>query len=157
MKNLIYVFTGSRADYGLLKNVVKAISAIDDYFVKIIASGSHLSQAHGNTIDIIKADNLAPIEAIDLKISGDAQLDICLAVAEGMKGYSDLFAKEKPLFVLVLGDRYELWPLCMAATIFNIPIVHLHGGETTFGAIDEVIRHSVSKMSHIHFCSHQFI
>lgn len=154
MKRKIIIVSGTRADYGLLKKLTQNLQDDDQFEAYFVVTGSHLSEKHGNTIEQIKKDNIKNIVEIDIKISGDRPLDICNSLSIGMSSFSDCYEKIKPEFIVVLGDRYELWAACIPATIYNIPIVHIHGGESTQGAIDEMIRHSITKMSHLHLCSH---
>jgi UDP-hydrolysing UDP-N-acetyl-D-glucosamine 2-epimerase len=154
MKKNIVIITGTRADYGLLKKLTVLLQADNTYETFFAATGTHLSEKHGKTIDLVKNDGIKNIIEVDLKISGDQPQDVCLSLSEGVKAFSELFKKIKPEFIIVLGDRYELWSACMPATIFNIPIVHIHGGESTQGVIDEAVRHSITKMAHLHLCSH---
>ena len=154
MKRKIIIVSGTRADYGLLKKLTLLLQKDEQFETYLAATGTHLSEKHGMTINLIKQDNIKNILEVDIKISGDQPQDISRSLAEGIRGFSELYTKIKPEFILVLGDRYELWSACMPATIFNIPIVHIHGGESTQGVIDEAVRHSITKMAHLHFCSH---
>lgn len=155
MKKKIIIVSGTRADYGLLKKLTMLLQQDEDFETYLAATGAHLSEKHGMTINLIKQDKIENILEVDIKIAGDQPLDVCTSLAEGIKGFSELYKKIKPEFIIVLGDRYELWSACMPATIFNIPIVHIHGGESTQGVIDEAVRHSITKMAHLHFCSHE--
>lgn len=154
MKRKIIIVSGTRADYGLLKKLTLQLQADNQFETYLVATGAHLSEKHGKTINLIKQDNIQNILEVDLKIESDQPLDISHALSVGVGGFAEVYKKTKPELIVVLGDRYELWAACMPATIFNIPIVHIHGGESTQGAIDEVIRHSITKMSHLHLCSH---
>lgn len=155
MKKNIVIISGTRADYGLLKKLTVLLQSDNEYETYFAATGTHLSEKHGKTINLIKNDGIKNIVEVDLEISGDQPQDVCLSLSEGVKSFSELYKKIKPEFIIVLGDRYELWSACMPATIFNIPIVHIHGGESTQGVIDEAVRHSITKMAHLHLCSHE--
>lgn len=151
----IAFLTGTRADYGLIRDLIKLFQTDSDFKTYVMVTGAHLSSLHGRTIEMIKADQLQNLVEIDMELDGDKPLDVTNAMAKELRLISEFYAAERPELIIVLGDRYELWPACMAATIYNIPVAHIHGGESTVGAIDEVIRHSVSKMSQMHFCSHE--
>ncbi|MFA6238855.1 MAG: UDP-N-acetylglucosamine 2-epimerase [Bacteriovorax sp.] len=153
MKKILFV-SGTRADYGHLKKLILLFKEDSSFITFVAATGTHLSEKHGRTIEILKADGMPNIVEVDLKISGDTPSDICRAISCGVSEFSHVFQEVRPDLIVVLGDRYELWPACMSAVIHNIPIAHIHGGESTEGVIDEAIRHSITKMSHVHFCSH---
>lgn len=143
--------TVSRADYGLLRPVLARLKG-DEYFdLSLAVTGSHLSALHGNTIDKIKEDGFEIDYVVDMETRGDTESDLCNSISMGIRGFSDIFGKNPPDMVIVLGDRYELWSTCIAAVIHKIPIAHIHGGEATYGVIDESVRHSVTKMASIHF------
>ena len=149
----ISVVTGTRADYGLLKHLCKLIDLSPKLELRLIATGSHLSSLHGNTIDEILNDGFEVYRSIDLKIEGDKADDINRAIAQGLEGFSAYLKTDRPDAVVVLGDRYELLSIGIASLIHQIPIIHIHGGEVTEGAIDDSIRHSLTKLAHIHFTS----
>ena len=153
MKKIFFV-TGSRADYGLLKKLILLFQADHSFQTYTLATGSHLSLVHGSTINVLKEDGIQNIIEVDLELKGDRPNDICHAISIGTKKFSKIYEEHKPNLLVVLGDRYELWAATMPAVIYNIPITHIHGGESTEGAIDEAIRHSITKMAHLHFCSH---
>lgn len=145
------VVTTSRADYGLLHPLIVALEN-DDYFdVHLIATGGHLSDIQGSTIDIIRGEGFKNIDTVDMDINGDRETDICNYIATGLKSFSYMLQHKKPDIIIVLGDRYELYSFCIAAVIHKIPIAHIHGGEITQGAIDDCIRHAITKMATIHF------
>ena len=147
------VSTG-RADYGLLYPLLKNIIADDILDLQFIATGTHLSPFHGETIKLIEEDKDIPVAAkVEMAMESDKEDSICISIATGLKGFSRLFNDQPPDVLIVLGDRYELWAICIAAVIHKIPIAHIHGGEATFGLIDDPIRHSVTKMSALHFAS----
>lgn len=147
------VVTTSRADYGLLYPLINKLHQ-DSYFnLKLIVTGSHLQPDFGSTLDEIKKDGFSSFHEVHTYLGSDDEKGITSAVAKGITGFSELFSKEKLDTVIVLGDRYELWSVAIAAVIHRIPIVHIHGGETTEGSTDEVVRHSVTKSAAIHFPS----
>ncbi len=147
------VVTTSRADYGLLYPLIKKMSEDDFFHTGIIATGSHLSPLHGLTSDIVKEQSCCEYSEIDTYSGSDTETGICNSIASGLTGASRLLSQKKPDLIIVLGDRYELWPVCMASVIHKVPIAHIHGGETTIGSTDEAVRHSVTKMAAIHFPS----
>ncbi len=147
----IILVTTSRADYGILYPLIRKLTK-DSYFeVKLIASGSHLSELHGKTIDNILNDGTNIDYKIDISEEGDSEKDVCNSIAKGIIGFGEAIFSEKPDLIIILGDRYELWPIAITSIINKIPIAHIHGGEATFGAIDDVVRNSITKMSTIHF------
>ena len=149
----IFVVSGSRADYGLLYYLIKGIK--EDEFLKlsIVATGMHLSESFGNTYTEIEKDFKINFKVPVLNES-DSAYGITRSIGDGVSNFGKLFQDNKPDLLIILGDRYEILAASIAALIHNIPIAHLHGGEKTEGAFDEAIRHSITKMSHIHFVSH---
>ncbi|MFJ3044323.1 UDP-N-acetylglucosamine 2-epimerase [Herbaspirillum chlorophenolicum] len=151
MKRKICVITGTRADYGLLYWLMKAIKADANLELQVIATGMHLSPEFGLTAQTIEADGFAINRKIETLLSSDTSAGISKSMGLGMIGFADAYAELTPDLVLVLGDRFEIFAAAATAMAARIPIAHLHGGETTEGAIDEAIRHSITKMSHFHF------
>ncbi len=149
----ICVITGTRADYGLLYWTLRRIQESPEFELQIIATGAHLSPEFGSTYKIIESDGFKISEKIDMHLSSDTSLGITKSMGLGLIGFAEAFQKLKPDLVLILGDRYESMIAAQAAMIAQIPIAHCHGGELTEGAIDEAIRHSITKMSHLHFTS----
>ncbi len=147
----VCVVTSSRADYGLLFHLLKKIKKSPFLDLQLIVSGSHLSQQHGMTLNEIKNDGFTIDASVSIIQENDSHLDISRAVSDGIIGFSEAYERLSPDLVLMLGDRYEILACAIAATIANLPIVHLHGGEITEGAQDEAFRHSITKMAHLHF------
>ena len=151
MKRKICIVTGSRADYGLLRLVMQGIKNDSELSLQVVATGMHLSPTFGLTFKEIEADGFN----IDIKVKtlgrSDMDLDITKSMGKGIVGCAEAFAKLKPDLVVVLGDRYEIFAAAAAALVLRIPLAHLHGGETSTGAYDEAFRHSISKMSNLHF------
>jgi len=145
--------TGSRAEFFILRNFILKIQKDRKIIHSLLVTGSHNSNFFGNTIQDIKKSNIKITSRIDLKIKNDRPRDISNYISEGVKKFSYYFSKIKPDIVVILGDRYEIFSAAIAAHILGIPIAHLYGGETTLGVIDESIRHSITKLSHIHFVS----
>lgn len=151
MKRKICFITGSRAEYGLLRKLVIASQHDKLINMQIIVTGSHLSKKHGHTYKEIEKDHIQISSKVNLNFKGDLPEDIIHSMSIGLKGFSNSFKKLQPDLIVILGDRYEIFSAAAAAMIMNIPIAHIHGGEVTEGAYDEAIRHSISKMAHIHF------
>jgi GDP/UDP-N,N'-diacetylbacillosamine 2-epimerase (hydrolysing) len=151
MKRKICFITGTRAEYGLMRQLILNTSKDQAIITQLIVTGSHLSRNHGLTYKEIESDGIAISKKIDLKIQGDSAEEIANYMSLALKGFAKVFSFLKPDLVVVLGDRYEIFSATTAAMISNIPIAHIHGGETTEGAFDEAMRHSITKMSHLHF------
>ncbi len=149
----ICIITGTRAEYGLLKPLIKRISEDNEIELQLIATGMHLSPEFGLTYKEIEDDRFNINEKVEILLSSDTSVGISKSIGLGMIGFSEAFERLRPDMIIALGDRYEIFAAASAATISRIPIAHLHGGETTEGAIDEVIRHSITKMSYLHFTS----
>lgn len=148
----ICVVSSSRADYGLLRHLMREIEASDKLNLKFVVSGSHLSQLDGMTIEEIETDGFK----IDAKVGifereKNDKSEISKRISNGIEKFGNIYEALKPDFVLLLGDRYEIFSAAISATIAQLPIIHLHGGEVTKGAFDDSFRHSISKMAHIHF------
>jgi GDP/UDP-N,N'-diacetylbacillosamine 2-epimerase (hydrolysing) len=151
MKRKVCVVTGTRAEYGLLYWLMKEIQADADLQLQIIATGMHLSPEFGLTYSQIEKDGFKIDKKIEMLLSSDTPIGVSKSMGLGMIGFAEAYADLKPDIVVVLGDRFEIFSAASAAMIARIPIAHLHGGETTEGAFDEAIRHSITKMSHLHF------
>jgi len=151
MKQKICVVTGSRADYGLLRPVLQELRAASDLKVQLIATGMHLSPEFGLTFREIEADGFVIDRKVDMLLSSDSRSAIGKSIGLGTIGFADALQDLSPDLLLLLGDRFEIFSAAVAALIACIPVAHLHGGETTEGAFDEAIRHSITKMSHLHF------
>lgn len=151
MTRKICVITGSRADYGLLKLVMRQIEEDPSLTLQVIATGMHLSPTYGFTIREIEADGFEVDWKVECLSLSDKPTAIANATARALSGCAKALDELKPDAVLVLGDRFEIFAACSAALFLKIPIAHLHGGEVTVGAHDEALRHSVTKMSSIHF------
>lgn len=148
----ICVVTGSRAEFDLLKNLIIELKSDNFFNVKLIVTGAHLSTYFGKTINYIK-NKIKVDKLINISIKNDDIQNIANSFSLGVKKFSSTFEKIKPDAILILGDRYEIFTCAIAACLNRIPIIHLHGGERTEGLIDENIRHSITKLSHIHFVS----
>jgi UDP-hydrolysing UDP-N-acetyl-D-glucosamine 2-epimerase len=147
----ICIFTGTRAEYGLLRPLIRALAARPDVTVKLLATGSHVAESSGATWREIAEDGLAIDERIEVLMDSASETGVYTAMGLGMIRYGDAFQRIGPDLLVVLGDRFEAFAAAAAATVCKIPIAHLHGGELTFGAIDESFRHAITKLSHLHF------
>jgi len=154
-KSKICVVTGTRAEYGLLYPVIKAISEDEDLHLQLIATGMHLSHEFGLTFREIEKDGFYIDKKIEMLLSSDTPVGTVKAMGLGLIGFADAYSELKPDLLVVLGDRFEILAACQAALIFKIPIAHIGGGDTTEGAFDESIRHSITKMSHLHFVTNE--
>lgn len=150
-KRKICVVTGSRAEYGLLYWIMKGIASDPAFDLQIVATGTHLSPEFGLTYKIIEEDGFQLAAKVEMLLSSDTQVGIAKSLGLGVIGFAETLDRLRPDLVVVLGDRYEIFAATQAALVARIPVAHLHGGETTEGCIDEAIRHSITKMSHLHF------
>ncbi len=147
------VVTGSRAEYGLLYWALREIETAPDLELQLVVTGMHLSSEFGSTIQQIEDDGFEINHRVEMLLSSDSAVGITKSTGLGMIGFADAFSSLKPDIVLLLGDRFELLAAASAALFAVIPIAHIHGGEVTTGAFDDAIRHSITKMSHLHFTS----
>ena len=150
-KRKICVVTGTRAEYGLLRWVINGIANSPVLELQLIATGMHLSPEFGLTAQEIEADGHRIDRKVEMLLSSDTPVGITKSMGVGMIGLADALAELQPHLVLVLGDRFETFAAASAALIACIPIAHIHGGEVTEGAFDDAMRHSITKMSHLHF------
>lgn len=147
----ICVVTGTRADYGLLRWVMGGIASSNVLDLQVVATGSHFSQGHGLTYRAIEEDGFRIDRKVEMLVSSDSAVGVTKSFGLCAIGMSEAFESLHPDVVLILGDRYEALATAAAALIARVPVAHVHGGESTEGAIDEAIRHSLTKMSHLHF------
>lgn len=148
-RRLIYL-SGTRADFGLMKSTLQRSAATPGLSLQIAVTGMHLSEAHGNTVEEIRAAGLPICAEIALDMSTRSGQSMALGVADCLRGMTELLAREQPAFLLLLGDRGEMLAGAIAALHLGVPCVHIHGGERS-GTIDEPVRHAVSKLSSYHF------
>lgn len=153
MKKKISILTATRAEYGLLRPIIIKLNNVDYFDVRIVVTGAHLSSEFGLTFQEIEKDGLVIDEKIEILLSSDTPSSISKSMGLAMISFADYFEKLKPDLLIVLGDRYETLAVATTAMMQKIPIAHLYGGETTEGAIDESIRHAITKMSYLHFTS----
>lgn len=147
----ICVVTGSRAEYGLLYWIMREINSDRALQLQIVATGMHLANEFGRTVDLIEKDGFSVDWRVDCLVSGDTEVAVTKSIGLGTIGMADALHALRPDCLLILGDRFEMLSAAIAAMIARVPIAHIHGGEATEGLIDEAIRHSLSKMAHIHF------
>jgi GDP/UDP-N,N'-diacetylbacillosamine 2-epimerase (hydrolysing) len=153
MKKIISVLTATRAEYGLLKPIIAKLNEVDAFDVRIVATGAHLSPEFGLTYQEIERDGFKIDKKIEILLSADTPSAISKSMGLAMINFADYFEKLNPDLLIVLGDRYETLAVSITAMNQRIPIAHLYGGETTEGAIDESIRHAITKLSYLHFTS----
>lgn len=150
-KRRVCVVTGSRAEYGLLYWLLRDLRSDDSLAVSLVVTGAHLSPEFGLTVREIEKDAMLIDGKVEMLLSSDTPSAIAKSIGVGLLGFADLWPRLNPDVVVLLGDRYELLAAAISAMIARIPIAHIHGGERTEGVIDEAIRHSISKMSYLHF------
>ncbi|MDE2027316.1 MAG: UDP-N-acetylglucosamine 2-epimerase (hydrolyzing) [Candidatus Omnitrophica bacterium] len=151
MKRKICVVTGSRAEYGVLYPTLKAIASARDLQLQLVVTGMHLSPAFGLTVKEIEADGFPIAGRVKMLVSSAGETDMGKSIAKGVMGLVDCYKRLKPDIVLLIADRFEMLAAAVAAMTVNLPIAHISGGEISEGAMDEQIRHAITKMSHIHF------
>lgn len=155
MKKKISILTATRAEYGLLKPLIKALLQEVVFEIKLVVTGAHLSPEFGQTFKEIENDGIEIDEKIEILVSSDTPMAISKTMGLAMISFADYFNRVNPDLLIVLGDRYETLAVAIVAMNQRIPIAHLYGGDTTEGAIDESIRHAITKLSYIHFTSTQ--
>lgn len=151
MSRKICVITGTRAEYGLLRWVMQGIKDDAELTLQVIATGMHLSHEFGLTYREIEKDGFQIDHKVEMLTSSDTPVGIAKSMGLGLIGFADALNALNPDLIVVLGDRFEIFAAVAAALVARIPVAHLHGGETTEGAFDEALRHSITKMSHLHF------
>jgi GDP/UDP-N,N'-diacetylbacillosamine 2-epimerase (hydrolysing) len=151
MTRKICVITGTRAEYGLLRWVMQGIKDDPELLLQVIATGMHLSPEFGLTYREIEKDGFQIDRKVEILTSSDTPVGIAKSMGLGLIGFADALCELRPDLIVVLGDRFEIFSAVAAALVARIPVAHLHGGESTEGAFDEALRHSITKMSHLHF------
>ena len=147
----ICVFTGTRAEYGLLSQLMIGIKSSKKLELQIVATGTHLISEFGMTYLEIEKDGFKIDKKVEMILNSDTPVGISKSIGIGVGSFAETLSELQPDAVLLLGDRFEIFAAAIASMVANIPLIHLHGGERTEGAFDEAIRHSISKMSHLHF------
>lgn len=151
MKRKICVITATRAEYGLLQWLLRELASEPLFDLQLVVSGAHLSSAHGLTWKEIEADGFHIHRKVDMALTSDTPGGISHSMGLALTGFFEAFEELKPDLIVLLGDRYEVLMAASAAMLMRTPVAHLHGGELTQGAMDDSIRHAVTKMSHLHF------
>lgn len=149
----IAVVTGTRADYGLLRGLLTAIEGDPQLELRLIATGTHLSDAFGRTVSEIERDGFSVTASVPIWSGADTPLGAATDVGRALPLHAEALAEIDPDVVVVLGDRLEAFAVATAATILSLPVAHIHGGEITEGAMDDALRHAITKMSYLHFTS----
>ncbi len=149
----IGVVTGDRADYGVCLPILRRIHGDPSLELRLYVTGSHLVPGLGRTIAMIEADGFPIAERIEMLVASDTPEGITKSMGLGVLGFAQAFGRQRPDLLLLVADRFEVHAAAMAAVPFKIPMAHLHGGELTAGAMDDVLRHSITKLSHLHFVS----
>ncbi len=147
--------TGTRAEYGLLRKLIKILDESKNIQLQLIVTGSHLSRKFGQTIKEVEGDGIKIDSKIDINLVSDTPKGISESTSRGLSGFANEFELLNPDMVVVLGDRFEILSAVIAAMFSRIPIAHIHGGELTEGAVDDAIRHSITKFSHLHFVGNE--
>ena len=155
MKKKLCIITDTRAEYGLLKNLIKGIQKDKRFHLTLIATSMHLSKKHGLTYKEIIRDGFKINHKINLNLKKDSRFQISKSLGGSIESFSKIFNSNKPDLIIILGDRYEILPPAIVALMYNIPIAHIGGGELTEGAFDNSIRHCITKLSHFHFVVHK--
>ena len=153
MARKIAVFSGTRADYGLLYWLLKTIQADPELQLQLIVSGSHLSPEFGETYQQIEADGFDIDEKVEILLSSNSAVGTAKSMGLGIISFAESLSRLQPSALVILGDRFEALAIAQTATVLTIPIVHIHGGEITEGAYDDAIRHAITKLSHVHCTS----
>lgn len=149
----IGVVTTARSDYGIYRPLLQRLHADADIDLRVLVTGMHLSPEFGLTVKAIEADGFPIAERVEMLLASDSPEGIAKSIGLGVIGFAQAYARFRPDILIVLGDRFEMYAAALAAVPFTIPIAHLHGGEVTQGAFDEALRHSLTKLSHLHFVS----
>jgi len=151
MGRRICIVTGTRAEYGLLYWLMRSIEQEPELHLQIVATGMHLEQAFGHTVDLIRADGFTVDAEVPMQLSSDRAADIARSTGIGLSGLAGAFDRLAPDVVVLLGDRFETLAAACAAALMRIPIAHIHGGEISEGAVDDALRHAITKLAHLHF------
>lgn len=153
----ICVVTTSRADYGILSNLIRKIDEDDELELQLLVSGTHLSKKFGYTVEEILADGIKPAAYVDIIAENDTTKSGVLNImSNALNRIGKALLDLEPDLLIVLGDRYEMLAVATAAMLSNIPMAHIHGGESTYALIDEAVRHSITKMCHLHFTTCEY-
>lgn len=149
----VAVVSVARSDYSILRPLMRRLERNPQFALDVIVTGTHLSPEFGNTVDEIEADGFTVTHRIEMLLSSDAPAGAVKSMGVGMIGFADVFASQAPDVLVVMGDRFEMLAATAAALPFRIPVAHIHGGELSEGAVDDAMRHAITKMSYLHFVS----
>lgn len=155
MRRNLCAVTGTRSEYGLLVPLLKAVAREPCFRLQLVATGAHLSPEFGLTYREIERDGFVIDRKIEMLLSSDTPVGIAKSIGLGVIGFAEAFDQLRPDLLILLGDRYEALAAAQAALVAKIPIAHIGGGDTTEGAFDEAIRHSITKMAHLHFVTNE--
>lgn len=149
----IAVVSVSRSDYGHLRPVLEEIRSAPDLQLLLFVAGMHLAPQFGRTAEVIEADGWPIVERIDMLERDDSPVGVAISIGNGVRGFARAYARHRPDVVVVFGDRFEMLAAAVATLPFALPLVHIHGGEASEGAMDNQIRHAITKLAHLHFAS----
>lgn len=147
----VTAITVGRSDWSIYLPVLRLIRKTPGLRLRLVVAGMHLSQEYGHTVRHIESDGFEADDRVEMVVSARTPESVARSMGMGLAGYSSVFARARPDIVLVLGDRYEMQAAALAALPFRIPVAHIHGGEITRGAFDDALRHTITKLSHLHF------
>ena len=153
MKRRVGVVSVGRSDYGIYHPLLRAIQHDPDCELHLIVGGAHLSPLYGNTIDEIQKDGFEISQRVQMLLSGDSPEAVAMSIGVGVINFTSALSNIRPDILVLLGDRFEMLAAAIAALPLRIPVAHIHGGELTQGAMDDAIRHAISKLSHLHFAA----
>lgn len=151
----VMLVTTSRAEFGLFYWLIKELESSDSVEFQLVVTGNHLVPEQGYTVDEIESEGLPIAEKIDIIIAGSSAAAKAKSSALGMMSFTDVFSRRQPDLVIVMGDRYELLGIVSAAALMSIPVAHFSGGEITAGVVDDIVRHALTKLSYLHFVTHE--
>lgn len=149
----VAVVTVGRSDYGIYFPVLRLLQHDEKVDLRLVVAAAHLDPKYGNTVQEIESDEFSIAARVPMTMRGDSREDVASAIGVGVQEFTSAYRQIRPDILLLLGDRYEMFAAAIAALPCRIPIAHMHGGELTLGAIDDAIRHSITKLSHIHFAA----
>ena len=153
MSRTIAAVTVGRSDYGICRPILREIARRDGLRLHLIVSGTHLSPEYGSTVSAIEADGFTIGDRVEMLVASDSPEAVAKSMGLGAIGFAQAYARVRPDLLLIVGDRFEMHSAVVAALPFRIPVAHVHGGELSFGALDDAFRHSMTKLSHLHFVS----
>ncbi|MCG8449786.1 MAG: UDP-N-acetylglucosamine 2-epimerase, partial [Pirellulales bacterium] len=149
----ICAVTVGRSDWGIYRSIFQAIQQEPSLELYLVAAGAHLVAEHGLTVRAIESDGFVVDDRVDMLLAADTPVGVAKSMGLGTIGFAETYQRAQPDMLLLLGDRFEMHAAAVAAVPFKIPIAHIHGGEVSQGAIDDALRHAITKYSHLHFPS----